>query len=140
MTGTRAKVQQETAGAWVFFFAVGLLLVAHGVYLAVLPSADPDHWRFYTDDPDTVAYLADDFRASGGMTAAFGVLTAAAAAGWFRSANRWAWYAFWIYPLLFAWGMATTWAVGVFLVLMLASVAALALSYRRFFPATGPRP
>ncbi len=107
----------------------------------MLPSVDPDHWRYYTDDPDVIAYLADDFRGIGGMTVAFGVLTAVAAAAWFRTADRRAWYAFWIFPALFAWGMATTWAVAVFLVLMLASTAALALSYRRFFPAsTSPHP
>src|SRR4051812_18282675 len=66
----------KPVGAWVLFFVLGLLLVAYGVYLAILPSADPDHWKTYTTDPDVVAYLADDFRASGGLTVAFGVLTA----------------------------------------------------------------
>ena len=34
--------------AWVLFFAFGLLIAAHGLYMIVLPSADPDHWRSYT--------------------------------------------------------------------------------------------
>ena len=123
---------QGTVGAWVFFFAVGLLFVVYGVYLAVLPTADPDHWRSYTTDPEVIAYLSDDFRGTAGTTVAFGLLTAVAAATWFRAGDRRAWYLFWVYPLMFAWGMATTWAVAVFLVLTLASVAVLALSYRRF--------
>ena len=50
--------------AWVLFLLFGLLIAAHGFYMIVLPSADPDHWRSYTSDPDVVAYLADDFMAS----------------------------------------------------------------------------
>ena len=46
--------------AWVLFLIFGLLIAAHGLYMIVLPSAEPDHWRSYTSDPDVVAYLADD--------------------------------------------------------------------------------
>ena len=130
--------ESRPVGAWVLFFVFGLLFVADGVYLVVLPSADPDHWRAYTTDPDVVAYLADDFRATGGLTVVFGALTALTSARWFRAGDRWAWYAFWIFPLLFAWGMATTWAVGLWLMLLLAALAALILSYRRFFPSPEP--
>jgi hypothetical protein len=37
-------------------------------------------------------------------------------------------------PVLLAWSMATTWAVAFWLLLLLATVAALVTSYRRFFP------
>src|SRR5215212_3195993 len=90
----------KPVGAWVLFFALGLLMMAFGVYLAVLPSADPDHWRSYTTDPDVVAYLADDFRANGGMTVAFGFLTGVVSFRWFRAGDRWAWFSFWIFPIL----------------------------------------
>ena len=126
--------ESRPVGAWVLFFILGMLLVVYGVYLVVLPSADPDHWRSYTTDPAVVAYLVDDFRATGGMTVAFGALTALTSARWFRAGDRWAWYAFWVFPLLFVWGMATTWAVVLWLVLLLAALTALGLSYRRFFP------
>jgi len=128
------RQESTPVGAWVLFFVFGLLFVAYGVYLAVLPWASPDHWRTYTTDPDVVAYLAEDFRATGGLTVAFGALTALASARWFRAGDRGAWYAFWVFPLLFAWGMATSWAVGLWLVLLLAALAGLVLSYRRFFP------
>ena len=31
--------------AWVLFLVFGLLIAAHGLYMIVLPSAEPDHWR-----------------------------------------------------------------------------------------------
>ena len=115
------------------FFAFGVLFVAHGLYMILLPSADPDHWRFYTSDPDVVAYLADEFRASGGLEVVLGVLTMIAAVRWFRTGDPWAWWAFWVFPAVFAWGMATTWAWLLWLVLLLAAVGALIGTYRRFF-------
>ena len=124
-------------GAWVPFFALGLLMIAFGVYMAVLPSADPDHWKSYTSDPDVVAYLADDFRANGGMTVAFGLLTAVASYRWLRAGDRWAWFTFWIFPILCAWGMATTWAIGLWLLLLIVTTVALVVPYRRFFPRAG---
>ncbi len=121
-------------GAWVVFFIFGVMLVVDGLYLVALPSVDPDHWKSYTSDPDVVTYLAEDFRSTGGMTVAFGVLTALTAARWFRAGDRWAWYAFWTFPLLFGWEMATTWAVALWFLLLLVALAALIASYRRFFP------
>jgi hypothetical protein len=128
----------KPSACWGLFFAYGLLFIAYGVYLAVLPSADPDHWRYYTRDPDVIAYLADDFRASGGLMVGFGALTMLTSVRWFRAGDRWAWYAYWIFPVLFAWNMATTWAVVLWLLLLLATVVALAISYRSFFPRTEP--
>ena len=95
--------------AWVLFLVFGLLLAAHGLYMIVLPSAEPDHWRSYASDPDVVAYLVDDFRTSGGMEIALGALTIFVAVRWFRAGDPWAWWAFRVFPALFAWGMLTTW-------------------------------
>lgn len=128
----------EPTVSWVLFFAYGILFVVYGVYLAVLPTADPDHWRYYTADPDVIAYLADEFRATGGLMVAFGALTSLTAARWFRAGDRWAWYAFWIFPALFAWSMATTWMVALWLLLLLVTVVALLISYRGFFPRAEP--
>jgi len=124
----------DAVGAWVLFFVFGLLISVHGLYLIVLPSADPDHWKSYTSDADVISYLADDFRATGGMELAFGVLTMLVAARWFRAGDPWAWGAFWVFPILFAWGMVTTWAVLLWLVLLLVAVGGLLGTYRRFFP------
>lgn len=72
--------------------------------------------------------------------AGMGILTVAIAATAFRRAERWAWFAMWVWPVYFimhgvlrgVWGPA-----GVFLGV---SLLALLLSYRRVFPpaASGP--
>jgi hypothetical protein len=90
-------------GAWVLFFVFGVLFAAHGLYMIVLPSADPDHWKWYTQDADVIAYLGDEFRATGGTTVVLGALTMVMSVRWFRTGDRWAWFAFWLFPLLFAW-------------------------------------
>jgi len=123
----------DPVGAWPLFFGFGLLLAAHGVYLMVLPSVDSDHWKYYTTDADVIAYLADEFRATGGMEFVLGALTMIVSVRWFRSADRWAWYAFWLFPLLFGWAMLTTWAAFVWLLLLVAAVGGLLGSFRRFF-------
>ena len=100
---------------WILFFLFGALLGAHAIYLMVLPSADPDHWRAFTSDPEMIAYLADDFRASGAMQLGFAIMSMTIAGRWFRLGDRWAWVLFWYFPVLFAWSIFTTWAVGLFL-------------------------
>lgn len=117
--------------AWIFFVVTGALLGAHAAYLIVLPTVDPLHWRAYTRDPDMLDYLADDFRASGGMQLALAVFVVVAAATWLRRGDRIAWWMFWTFPLLFVWQAATTWIVPLWLVLALASVVALMLSRPR---------
>jgi hypothetical protein len=121
-------------GAWVLFVVFGLLITAHGLYMIVLRSVEPDHWRFYTSDPDVVGYLVDAFRASGAMEMAVGALTIVVAMRWFRAGDPWAWWAFCIFPALFVWGVLTTWAVVLWLALFLAAVATLAAgTYSQFF-------
>src|SRR4051794_2952758 len=44
---------------------LGALVGAHAVYLMVLPSADPEHWREYTTDPKMLGYLRDEPRVRG---------------------------------------------------------------------------
>jgi hypothetical protein len=52
------------SSGWVVFFLLGALLGVHAIYLMVLPSVEPDHWREFTTDPKMLAYLADDFRSA----------------------------------------------------------------------------
>jgi hypothetical protein len=132
--GHAPRRASEPVGAWVLFFVFGLLLAAHGIYMIVLPSADPDHWKWYTRDADVITYLSDEFRASGGTTVGLGVLTMVMSLRWFRAGDRWAWYAFWFFPLLFGWATVTTWAVPVWVLLLMLAVGGLLGSYRRFFP------
>jgi hypothetical protein len=118
---------------WILFFLFGALLGAHAIYLMVLPSADPDHWRAFTRDPEMIAYLTDDFRASGAMQLGFAIMSMTIAGRWFRLGDRWAWVLFWYFPVLFAWSIFTTWAVGLFLTLTLVAVAALVATHRQFY-------
>ena len=74
---------------WILFFLFGALLGAHAIYLMVLPSADPDHWRAFTSDPEMIAYLTDDFRASGAMQLGFAIMSMTIAGRWFRLGDRW---------------------------------------------------
>lgn len=131
--GGSPQTGKSESGAFVLFVIIGLLIAAHGVYLIVLPSADPDHWREYTSDPAVIAYLADDFRASGGMELAFGALTICVAMRWFRTGDPWAWWAFWVFPALCVWGMLTSWAVVLWLALFLVAAGTLVGTYRQFF-------
>jgi hypothetical protein len=93
----------EPVRAWTLFFVLGLLIAAHGLYLIMLPTTDPHHWRYYTSHAEVVAYLSDEFR---------------------------------VFPVLFAWGMVTTWAVLLWLVLLLAAAGTLVGTYGRFFRRT----
>lgn len=61
-------------------------------------------------------------------------MTGVIAVRWFRAGDRWSWWAFWYLPVLFAWFMFTTWAVGLFLALFVLAVGRLLVSRSRFFP------
>lgn len=106
----------------------GALLGVHAVYLVVLPTVDPLHWRAYTSDPVMLDYLADDFRASGGMQLALAVFSARAAATWLRRGDRTAWWLFWTFPLLFLWQAVSTWIWPLWVLLAMASVVVLVLN------------
>ena len=110
----------------------GALLAAHAIYMMVLPSADPNHWRAFTTDPAMTAYLADEFRSAGAMQLGFAIFSMVIASRWFRQGDRWAWFAFWYFPVLFVWSMFTTWAFALWLVLAIVALAILMASSRRF--------
>ena len=76
----------------------------------------------------------------GGMEIALGALTIFVAMRWFRAGDPWAWWAFWVYPALFVWGMLTTWAVLLWLAMFLAAVVTLVGTYSRFFRGPQPHP
>jgi hypothetical protein len=78
------------SSGWVVFFLLGALLGVHAIYLMVLPSVEPDHWREFTTDPKMLAYLADDFRSAGAMQLGSAVMSMAVASRWFRLADPWA--------------------------------------------------
>ena len=129
--------QSPRSRTWIVFFLFGALLAAHAVYLMVLPSADPNHWRAFTTDPVMAAYLADEFRSAGAMQLGLAIFSMVIAGRWFRQGDRWAWFAFWYFPVLFVWSMFTTWAFAMWLVLAILALAMLMASLRRFLVSSG---
>jgi len=119
------------AVTWQVFVVLGALIGAHAVYLMVLPSVDPEHWRAYTTDPETLSYLGDEFRSSGAFQLGFSIFSIVVSLRWFRTGDPWAWAVLWFYPLLFIWLAFTTWATGLWVVLLLVAVAALVASMPR---------
>ena len=100
--------------------------------MMVLPSADPNHWKAFTTDPVMTAYLADEFRSAGAMQLGFAIFSMVIAGRWFRRGDRWAWMAFWYFPILFAWSIFTTWAFALWLVLAIVALALLLATSPRF--------
>ena len=123
-------------GAWQTFTVLGVLLAAYSVYLIILPSADPGHWRAFTTDPEMLTYLGDEFRSSGAITLGFSVFSIVVSVHWFKAGDPWAWALLWFHPLLYAWLSITTWATGLWIFLVLVSSAALLVS----LPRAKPRP
>jgi hypothetical protein len=121
-------------GAWQTFTVLGVLLAAYSVYLIVLPSADPGHWRAFTTDPEMLRYLGDEFRSSGGITLGFSMFSIIMSVRWFKAGDPWAWALLWFHPLLYAWLSFTTWATGLWIFLVLVSSIALLLSMPRAKP------
>ena len=132
----REQRSARPAVAWQVFVVLGVLVGVHAVYLMVLPSADPDHWREYTTDPEMLSYLRDQFRSSGAFQLGFSILAVVVSARWFRAGDPYAWAVLWFYPLLFTWQAFTTWATGLYVMLGLVAVAALLASWPR--ASTGP--
>ena len=108
------------------------------MYLIVLPSADPEHWREYTTDPKMLGYLGDEFRSSGAFQLSFAIFAIVVSVRWFRAGDQYAWAVLWFFPLLFAWQAFTTWATGLWVVLCLVATAALLASRPGREP--GPKP
>jgi lysylphosphatidylglycerol synthetase-like protein (DUF2156 family) len=80
-----------------------------------------------------IAYLADEFRSAGEMQLGFAIFSMVIAGRWFRRGDRWAWFAFWYFPILFVCSMFTTWAFILWLVLAIVALASLLLSSFRTF-------
>ena len=101
------------------------------MYLIVLPSADPGHWRAFTTDPEVLSYLGDEFRSSGAIALGFSIFSIAVSIRWFRAGDPWAWAILWFHPVLYAWLALTTWATGLWIFLVLVTSVALLVSTPR---------
>jgi hypothetical protein len=63
----------------------------------------------------------------------FGILTVAISIINFRRGEKWAWYAFWFFPLFFLLAIPFTWPGMVWMPLALLSAAALIFTLRQVF-------
>jgi hypothetical protein len=136
---TSATESSEPTGSgpvWGLFLGLGVLFVVYGVYAMTLPILQPGHWDDITSDPDAVSYISVNFQWLGLLGFGLGILTMVAAYAAFRRGARWAWYAFWLYPLLFLLAIPFTWIGIGWSIFLLASSAGLLGTYRRFFPET----
>ncbi len=125
--------------AWAIFFIFGLLLLAYGFYAFSLPDRDPQIWDFLGKDKEVFDYLNETFRLIGMLSVGFAIFTMAVSMTAYRRGERWAWYAFWYWPIFWLLAAVYTWPDASFLLLFLiASLAGLMLPYRKFFPKRPP--
>ncbi|MDL9978457.1 hypothetical protein [Microbacterium candidum] len=111
---------------WICLLVVSLGILVFGLVIAIVPMG-----------ADELVYRADGLASIG-----FGLFGALIAIGPYRSRERWAWFAFWIYPVFWAIHLVAGPPPGkdhihqvVFIVL---SLVGLLLPVRAFFPAREP--
>lgn len=68
------------------------------------------------------------------LAVGFAILTMAISSTAYRRAERWAWYAFWYWPIFLAAAALYTWPGALLVPFLIISVLALLLPYRNFFP------
>ena len=121
--------------AWLIFFVLGLLAVISGLQSLCILCTEPDHWAWLTRDSEALDYLNLTWRWLGINSIAFGILTMVISATVYRRADRWAWYAMWIWPAyLIAQGVVFPWRWPVMDILLAIATLGLLIPFRRFFP------
>ncbi len=137
--------------AWVLLTAVGIpamilgILYAAGVMInpSLIESELGQTWSsFQLADPNAAAMYLTAVRQWGVTLAVLGVLTIAIAVGPFRKGNKWGWMFLFGQPFYLLYMVIEaavdgdyTWPVSAGLLVL--SVSALLLSYRRFYPRRG---
>ncbi len=132
--------------AWLLFFMLGVLsVIAAPIMLLGHPPDPPSPEGFTGLSSDEIAaripgmpgYVSSISTQLGNFILTSGVLMAAMAAGPFRRGEKWAWYVFWVVPLmLFIQFLnsrgGTGWQLD--LGLFFATIAGLLWPFRLFFP------
>jgi hypothetical protein len=134
--------------AWLLFFSLGVVAVIAAPYLLLGNAPDPPSPERFTGlssgeiaarIPGMAGYVSSISTQLGNFMLASGVLMAAIAIGPFRRGEKWAWYAFWVVPLMLLiqflnsrGGLGWQFDLGLFFVM----IAALLWSVRLFFPKT----
>jgi hypothetical protein len=83
--------------------------VVLGIYSFALQSLQPDHWLWMTTSTTITDYVGSTFRWLGMISFGFGFFTLAIAYNSFRKGEKWAWYAFTLYPVFFTIAIPVTW-------------------------------
>lgn len=146
----RDRLSKFQKHAWLIFFVMGVGALLGAPILLLGNPPDPPSPATVTGltknelaerIPGLPRYISSISRQLGNFILAFGVLLVAIAAVPFRKAERWAWYALWVVPvMLLIQFINSDFGLGWWLDLGLVPVtlAGLLLPYRRFFP-KGPR-
>jgi len=134
--------------AWLLFFILGVVAVIGAPFLLLGNPPDPPSPEGFTGlsseeiaatIPGMSGYISSISTQLGNFMLAMGVLMAAIAIGPFRRGEKWAWYAFWVVPLLLLIQFLNSrgglgWQFD--LALLFVMVAGLLWPFRRFFPKT----
>ncbi len=133
--------------AWLLFFVLGVLAAIAGPFFFLLGiPPDPPSPEGFTGlsseeiaarIPGMAGYVGSISTQLGNFMLTMGVLMAAIAAGPFRRGERWAWYVFWVVPLMVLiqflnsrGGLGWQFDLGLFF----ATIAGLLWPFRLFFP------
>jgi uncharacterized membrane protein HdeD (DUF308 family) len=130
-----SSVPKPTAqtSAWWVFAGFGVLFLIYGIYAFTLPYFQPSHWDDITTSEETVAYIANNFRWLGMLSAMFGVLTLAVAYGGLRRSQTWAWYTLLSYPIFLLMAIVYTWPGLMWSPFLIVSVVALWVAFGSVF-------
>lgn len=149
MVANRRRIYEQYS--WIVLFLLGLMLTL-STFGILLMGADPPR-QFETDTGVDWALFESDYPSVARLVTLYELLLASGFFGCalfatgisvtkFRSGERWAWYILWIFPLILALASLLFFSheqayVGYFYAgASLLGLLAMALSYRRFFPAS----
>ena len=132
--------------AWLLFFILGVVAVIGAPFLLLGNPPDPPSPEGFTGlsseeiaatIPGMSGYINSISTQLGNFMLAMGVLMAAIAIGPFRRGEKWAWYAFWVIPLMLLIQFLNSrgghgWQFD--LGLVIATIAGLLWPFRLFFP------
>lgn len=129
----------DTGRSWLIFAGFGGLITVYAAYAMLLPHTDPGHWDWFMKG-EHFPYFSGHWHRLGYNALGTGVFTILIAATAFRRGEKWAWFAFWYYPVFFLLYALDSWSGMVFLPLLALALIGLIIPFRRFFPKTGSAP
>ncbi len=128
--------------AWVLFFIIGLALLGFAVdnivFIPRLNGDDPNRgWAWLTTDEEVLDYIKFWFRNFGLWVLAVAVFVLMISATGFRKGEKWAYFTLLYLPVhIIIHLLIFPWLAPPLLVILLVTIAGLALPFRQFFPKT----